>query len=117
MTRKQQLIEIIADQVIGRLYEQTSEMENEYHNFEIEQAIESGVATKHDSITNDFTQEDSDAIDLKDLTDRYIKIYKDELEGQDLYDYTTFIEDLDTEEFLNPSPEYITERFLEKQQE
>ena len=117
MTRKQQLIEIIAGQVIGRLYEQTSEIENKYSNFEIERAIESGVETKHDSITDDLTQEDSDAIDLKDLTDRYIKIYKDELEGRDLYDYTTFIEDLGTEEFLNPDPRDTVKRFLELQQE
>ena len=110
MTRKQQLIEIIAGQVIGRLYEQASETDNEYSDFEIKQTIESGVETKLDSVTDDLTQEDTDAI-VNKLTNMYITIYKEELQGWDLYDYTTFIENLDTEEFLNPDPEAIIDMF------
>lgn len=87
--------------------------EGSQHTFtdrEIKEAIDSAVETRIDSLDI----EDENIVDQDTLKDLYITVYQKNFNTQyNLYDYTTFIEDLDQDTFLNSDDETIIKMFTD----
>ncbi len=109
MGTKISLVKILTEGLRNRILTEGSQ--HTFTDKEIKEAIDSSVETRIDSLEI----EDENIIDQDTLKELYISTYQNNLNTEyNLYDYTTFIEDLDQDTFLNSNEEDIIKLFTKE---